>query len=573
MELPEVEPHHICITGSRAKDVAQKWLSLELQEFLMPSKISPENQCPVWEQKIGHTLLTVASALPDRCAARFKVHLSSCDILVHAHHEECDDLYKLRLIADQSHASFIVLHSGKMLECYNRRHAEAKKAGLLALADKEMFLHHKVPLEDHAAESDFRRTLAKSLAKSALHMRLRYFNSHDDGSISSLRARLLTGEGKDLILEALKHSQGFAVHPETAKMLRGASQRRLSDGEAVVIDQGSGYWKLGFAGDDAPRSVVPAVIGYPTGSPLSPQHQKIFDGAIAQRGVLNLNHPVDRGVVTNWRDYETLLQGALHDELQVAPESHPVLVTEPPLNPKSHRERQTQILFETFNVPAMYIVSEHVLSLYASGRTTGIVVGMGDSVAHTVPIYEGYGLPHAVLRMDLGGRDVTDFLANALREKGHFISVADLEAVRDMKEKVGYVAEDFHNELQGNEEKSYTMPNGKKITLGLERFRAPEIMFKPSLVGKEFSGLHRMAFESVMRCDVDIRRDLYNNMVLSGGNSMFPGMAERLAQEVTAYAPSEGRGSSARLFAALDWRLYFGISQPFSVNVGEKGGV
>lgn len=174
---------------------------------------------------------------------------------------------------------------------------------------------------------------------------------------SHKRPQTLTSQGKDLILEALKHSQGFAVHPETAKMLRGAPQRRLSDGEAVVIDQGSGYWKLGFAGDDAPRSVVPAVIGYPTGSPLSPQHQKIFDGAMAQRGVLNLNHPVDGGIVTNWRDYETLLQGALHNELQVAPESHPVLVTEPPLNPKSHRERQTQILL----LECTAVLPEHYL--------------------------------------------------------------------------------------------------------------------------------------------------------------------------------------------------------------------
>ena len=147
------------------------------------------------------------------------------------------------------------------------------------------------------------------------------------------------------------------------------------------------------------------------------------------------------------------------NELRVAPEEHNVMLTEAPMNPKENREKMAQIMFETFNVPGLYIAIQAVLSLYSAGKFTGIVADSGDGVTHFVPIFDGYSLPHAVIRLDLAGRDLTEFMMKLLTETGmRFLTAAEKEIVKAIKEKACYVALDFEEELKSVEPFDYELP-------------------------------------------------------------------------------------------------------------------
>lgn len=320
-------------------------------------------------------------------------------------------------------------------------------------------------------------------------------------------------------------------------------------GKPIVIDNGTGISKNGYAGEDQPRSVFPTLIGYPkyTSIMTDVEHYTreyyIGEEALQLRGVLRLSYPVGHGIVEDWGAMEKIWHYTFYTDLRVDPGEHPILLTEPPLNPRPNREKMCEIMFETFNVPALYIAMQAVLSLYASGRTTGLVCDSGTGVTHVVPIYEGFALTHAISRLDLAGRDITEYLMRLLRQRGYALTTsAEKEIVRDIKEKLCYVALDPEKELKLAEkvsgmEKSYMLPDGETLTVGVERFLAPEVFFNPGAVGKETLPMDEIIVEAVSKCDIDLRRDLYSNIVLSGGSTMFPGLKERLTKEISEMIP------------------------------------
>jgi centractin len=320
--------------------------------------------------------------------------------------------------------------------------------------------------------------------------------------------------------------------------------------QPVVIDNGSGVLKAGFAGEDLPKSVFPSYVG-------RPKHVRVMAGAVEGnefvgskaeelRGLLRLKYPISHGIVEDWNDIELIWAHLYSKELNVNTEDHPVLLTEAPLNPRKNRERVSEIFFETFNVPALFVSLQAVLSLYASGRTTGVVLDSGDGVTHAVPIFEGFALPHAITRVEVAGREVTDYLQQLLRRSGHkFHTSSEWEVVRAVKERLCYVAfnpqheEGLELKESSNISSSYKLPDGQTIQVGPERFRAPEVLFNPSIIGLEYCGIHDCLVNSILKADMDLRKTLFLHIVLSGGSTLFPGFGDRLLSEVRRKAPKD----------------------------------
>lgn len=330
--------------------------------------------------------------------------------------------------------------------------------------------------------------------------------------------------------------------------------------QPVVLDNGSGLLKAGIAGQDFPKVVTPALVG-------RPKHSRVMAGgldgdvfvgekAYEHRGIMRLSYPIRHGIVKNWSDMELLWQHVYEQDLSIASEEHPVLLTEAPLNPKSNRETAAQVFFETFNVPALYISVQAVLALYASGKITGLVLDVGEGVTHCVPVYQGFAISNAILRTDVAGSSVTDFLQLLLRKQGvKLTSSSEREIVREIKEQYCHLStESVLSEKQAVEaEKTVVkLPDGHRVELGIELSRAPELLFRPDLVGSEEIGCQHILANSVGHADCDLRSQLYKNIYLSGGTTLLRGFGNRLLQELKTLAPTNVK---LRIVAPPDRKL------------------
>jgi actin-related protein len=203
-------------------------------------------------------------------------------------------------------------------------------------------------------------------------------------------------------------------------------------------------------------------------------------------------------------------------------------MTETSLNIISNREKMTQMMFETFDVPEFYVDVQTLLSLFACGRTTGVVVDCGDDVTQIVPIYDSHILPHVVRRLDFAGKTLTNYLSKLLRDE--FNANIGKDLISEIKEKLCHVALDYDSEM--TQESSYKLPDGNSINLGMERFKCPEILFQPNLFDLEFKGIHENIYKSIQKSDLKMRKDFFSNVVLAGGTSMIDGISERISKEL-----------------------------------------
>eukprot|EP00258_Populus_trichocarpa_P030392 XP_024446411.1 actin-related protein 2 isoform X2 [Populus trichocarpa] len=256
------------------------------------------------------------------------------------------------------------------------------------------------------------------------------------------------------------------------------------------------------------------------------------------RHQLDISYPVNNGIVQNWDDMGHVWDHAFYNQLKIDPMECKILLTDPPLNPSKNREKMVETMFEKYNFAGVFIQIQAVLTLYAQGLLTGLVIDSGDGVTHVVPVVDGYSFPHLTKRMNVAGRHITSYLVDLLSRRGYAMNrTADFETVREIKEKLCYISYDYKREYQLGLEttilvKNYTLPDGRIIKVGTERFQAPEALFTPELIDVEGDGMADMVFRCIQEMDIDNRMMLYQHIVLSGGSTMYPGLPSRLEKEI-----------------------------------------
>jgi actin, other eukaryote len=317
--------------------------------------------------------------------------------------------------------------------------------------------------------------------------------------------------------------------------------------EAIVVDIGSYYTRAGLSGHDYPKITEETVVGRPKlAGAITIDHKDLYIGreAIEKRDILELSRPVKYSTVQNWDEIDKIYHHIFFNQLLADTNQTRALITEPPLNKRANREKITELMFETFNFGGFYLANSSVMSLFATGRTTGIVIESGLNETSIVPIYEGYALPQATIKLSIGGEEITNCLIANLKANGIDLPYSkEFEVAQDIKEKYCYVSTDFQQELNsiGNASgiaKECELPDGNRIMLSIERFKSPEILFTPALCGSDQPGIHELTYNSAGKCDPDIRPQLLSNIILSGGNTTFPKIKERIIRDIKSLAAS-----------------------------------
>lgn len=322
----------------------------------------------------------------------------------------------------------------------------------------------------------------------------------------------------------------------------------------VVFDNGTGYSKLGFSGNYEPSYIIPTVIATrdSVGVPVSRMQCEdlnfyIGEEAYSHRHTHIFSTPLKEGQITNWDDIERFWQRSIYHMMRVAPEEHVFLLTEPALNPPENREQMAEIMFETFNVKGLYIGVQPVLALYGANlwsqksEMTGTVIDSGDGTTYVIPVAHGYAISSCIKQIPFAGRDITKLIAKQLRDRGEAIAQEDLlDAARVIKENFCYACKDFasesalYNNPGSNKFKVYEgtgkfTGNRINVRVGVERFLGPETFFNPGKLTKDWDKpIEEVVDSAIQACPIDLRRDLYSNIVLSGGSTMFQHFNNRL---------------------------------------------
>nr|XP_027071106.1 actin-related protein 4-like isoform X2 [Coffea arabica] len=404
---------------------------------------------------------------------------------------------------------------------------------------------------------------------------------------------------------------------------------------AIVVDLGSHTCKAGYAGEDAPKAVFPSVVGsidqMEVDEPDNPDKnsgsvpdskskakRKLYVGSQAlgfRRDHMEVLSPIKDGIVADWEIVESIWDHAFKECLLIDPKEHPMLLAEPCANSQQQREKSAEIMFEKYQVPALFLAKNAVLTSFASGRATSLVVDSGGGSTTVAPVHDGYVLQKAVATSPIGGEFLTDCLMKSLESKGITIKpryafkrkdirpgefqTVDLDfpnttesyklycqrvIASDIKECVCRAPDTPYDDSSYSNipMTSYELPDGQTIEIGADRFKAPDILFNPSLAqtipGMEnfaetvssVRGLPQMVLESINKCDVDIRRELFSSILLAGGTASMQQLKERLEKDLLEESPQAARVKVLASGNATERRFrweYIGVTWFLSANV------
>jgi len=250
---------------------------------------------------------------------------------------------------------------------------------------------------------------------------------------------------------------------------------------------------------------------------------------------LVLNNPIQSGFIKNWDDMEDVWF-YIYEKLNLEPEECPTLFAETPSTPEYDRKELACIMFETFRLPSLFLASDAALSLYSEGKITGVVLDSGYEVTRITPVFGGFTAIDRLKNIKIGARQLSNYLIKMVKDK----AIITHDTADQIKDQLCYVALDFESEQTNiqNNQKTFILPDGENITLSDEMINPPETLFKPQITKKRFLGVHEMISNVICSSDIDLRHDYYNNILCTGGNSMYPGLEDRLQKEIKSVAPS-----------------------------------
>jgi len=315
----------------------------------------------------------------------------------------------------------------------------------------------------------------------------------------------------------------------------------------IILDIGSGYCKAGFSGDAEPQIIIPTVVGHPKGldsENIDDANNLVFgQEALDNKNKLNIVRPVQKGIVTDWENLTYFLDNLFKNELKIDPKKYGMFFTDTPLTPNSHREKLTELMFEKFQIPNIFLNNRAICTMWGANKEGGFVVDSGYDISMVVPNMFRLPYQEAIKTLDVGGRDINEYIEKLLIKNGVNPSLLTDSEINKFKEKYCYIAENSTNEEKEKKdiEMIYELPDKTKITIKDERFLPPEINFHPELIGKKFGGLAQIFCLSMYENDHYYENDHFykqtpdGTVVLAGGNTLLPNFAERLTKEIQKY--------------------------------------